>query len=271
MLTARDYLHLPPWEAVVALTNHKYNLQLTPHTVTLEAFQPEGATRTALRLRRNRSSWWGNLLKLGKHWDVVYDRLPLETLTSAGPVVVSVGRFPLSAQSLVSRLKTATGITFVLEDFEEVGEITQAGELTLTAHPRSLRWVGSLQVLISTLKKPLMDVITQPHIQGLHYLTDHPTKAVGSWRTFPYDFTPFRSALRSLVDDQPRLPARWLAVILNDVTGRDWGVEREYRPLYNGPVTPVWTSRTDCRFVLVVSLTPQDGDDFEGPLLLHYN
>lgn len=291
MLTTTDYLKLSPWEALIEIINQKYFLDLDSATTKMLAFTPGVGTRTAIQLSADRSTRPGNLLPPSMNRTFHYDRLDLTAYFGADPVVIPGVRAPISTHTLVTRLSAQTGIVFDKNDFvnEIVMTDAQLADYTLLAHPRSLRWVGTLRLTGSAPRTALDTAVTQANLtQVLALSHNQPGKLEGPHAFMPYDFTVYRHELRAIKPNRLTLPPKRLAAILNDsvsglgpwvVSGDAVGwnlahdiVEDEpvYRVLHNGLISARWSPRDDSRYVLVLQLSPTLCTNVGGHLLLHY-
>lgn len=292
MLVTDDYLKLDPWEALIRIINDRYHLELDTKTTTMVSFEVGTGTRTSIRLSRKRSDSPRNLLPEFTERTFHYSRIDLESYFGSEPIVVSDIALPTSTSTLIKQLSTASGVVFshndFINDFIETDEELEG--YVLQAHPKSLRWVGSLRFTNRTEPKSL-DLVTNPVLKEALTLHDAEVeKIIGRHLLVNRDFTPYRSLLELLQIGGYELPPERLLTILNDLgeeQGSSWVCEDGLKPwniasrvtdglamyevIYNGVVLDRWTPRRDIRSVLVLRIHPDYCTNLSGYLLLHYD
>lgn len=290
MFTTADYLKLEPWEALIEIVNNRYLLELDSARTKLLEFTPGVGTQTSIKLSTQRSGAVGNLLPSFSERTFSYDRLDLTTYFGSAPVVIAGVKPPVSTYALTQVLSAQTGIKFSPNDFinEIIETDAQLANYELEAHPRSLRWVGSVRFTGQNPKIPLggLGVVSAPN--ALTYTQSDATKIEGAHYLMPYDFSEFRAELLPVRLGSSTLQPSRLTEILRQVTkqGEVWVCQDTlapwnisvltvqnvsmYKVLYNGPVTNRWTPRTDMRYVLVLQLDASRCANIGGHLLLHF-
>lgn len=142
--TTRDYLRLPPWEALLEIVNDTHNLVLSPHTTTLRNMEVVDTETVEVTLSVNRSTSHRQLLPPFDEHVFQYQRLDLTRFFRVN-TPVTVPDVPLTTKDLVRVLTDRTGVVFDINDFRHQSLDGVTPPYTLKAHPRSLRWVGQLK------------------------------------------------------------------------------------------------------------------------------
>jgi hypothetical protein len=293
MFTTRDYLTLPPWEALVQMVNDQTYAQLNPLTTSLVSITSLGGRSVEVVIAAARSTSEFNILPVYPDTTFHYDRLDLAAEFKQGvPVNINGYRLPLSTVDLMNDVGARNGIAFDVGDFlhQRLETYTPGAEVVLQAHPESLRWVGSLKLrLVNTIQQDLgllLKVHEYPNAN--QYPNGMPGAIQGAYYAMPYDFTPYRDELKNLKPEAlPLISCDRLAAILGDVTGDPWQAkavavpyntafnlvddELRYRVAYNGPAVTRYTHRTEYNSVLILELNRTLSTGVAGNLLLHYN
>lgn len=299
METTETYLQQPPWDALIAMINHRWLLQLEPTTTELVHLTSLGGTRTEIGIAVKRTGGLGSLLPPFEQGTYEYDRIDLTSyFGGVAPLIIPNLQLPVSTPRIAEYLTEQYGIVFEPNDFfhETLIDYDQTQPYSLTAHPNSLRWVGSLNVQIAPNPQVLANLITQTTLIGT--LASHrPTGAVGDvpingWvMTLPEDFTVSRRLIGRLKRGLQSAEGSALVSVLNtafDNAGVEWEFTDvpvpasitnqldtdgtpQFSVLYNGPVLDRWTPRRDRRHVAVIELNPAFSLNHVGHLLLHYD
>lgn len=290
MYTTKDYLKVDPWVAVINRINEEYLTDLTPYTATLKSFESLGGTRTKIEVDAHRSIDPYNTQPEVVRESYVYDRLDLSTFF-VGPAVKQLEGFalPTNTFKVLDAISELNDIVFTLNDFMHVQYDEYLHVYTLTANPKSLRFVGSLQFeLVNTTKQLLPNVGNKLELElaNARPLGSVVSKLVAQYTTSGFDFTEEREFIKELAPNSVWPNGRKLAAILDNITGYpfvcdteavDWNIANEVESgearvsvLYNGIVLPRYSPRKDIQRVCVIRL----GDlstNLGGYLLLHYN
>jgi hypothetical protein len=290
MLLTRDYLKAQPWDALIACINAEYGTELQSYSTALESLEAVSGTRTKVVIVPNQADTDTNTSKPIERAEYFYDRLDLTTFFS-GQTVKSLEGFtlPTDTFSVLEAVGEFNDIEFTLNDFMHYQYNAFEEVFTLTANPKSLRFVGSLQFkLVNTNKRQLQNLgnkLEFPKANDWPVGTDG-TKMAGQYLTSGYDFTSARDVLKNITKDSVYPTGAQLAALLTDVTGDEWNCatvgatrniafdafngEGRLRMIYNGRCLPRYTPRTDMLKVLVLELSDLS-TDVDGYLLMHYN
>lgn len=293
MFTTRDYLTLPPWDALVQMVNDQTFAQLNPLTTSLKSFKSLGGKSVEVVLAAARSTSEFNILPVYPDSTFAYDRLDLAThFHQLAPTNISGYRLPLSTVDLLTDIGLRNGIVFDVGDFihQRIEVYSPGAELVLEAHPDSLRWVGSLRLrLVNTIQQDLGTLLKVTEYPNANPYPNGMAGAIqGAYYAMPYDFTVYRDELKNLKPEAPPgISALRMASILQDVTGDPWMAkavavpfntvfntvdgEMRYRVAYNGPAVTRYTHRTEYNRVLILELNRALSTGIYGTLLLHYN
>lgn len=290
MLLTRDYLKAHPWDALIACINATYGTELQSYSTALESLEAVSGTRTKVIIVPNQADTDINTEKPVERTEYFYDRLDLTTFFR-GQTVKSLEGFtlPTDTFSVLQAVGELNDIEFTLNDFMHY-QYNAFGEVfTLTANPKSLRFVGSIQFkLVNTNKRLLQNlgnVLEYPTANDWPMGTNG-TKMAGQYLTSGFDFTSGRDILKNVKKDSVYPTGSQLAALLAEVTGEDWTCaitaesrnigfdtvngEARVRVFYNGRSLPRYTPRTDMLNVLVLELSDLS-TDVDGYLLMHYN
>lgn len=290
MLTTNEYLKYKPWDALITIINHRYRLSLDTETTELVAFTPKEGTRTDITLRAKRSTSERNLLPQMGERTFSYDRLDIGSYFGGDSLTISGVRPPISSYELVQKLSEMYDVVFSPDDFinEIIMDDDELANYTLTASPRSLRWVGSVSIRGSYEKIDLSQALGNRSLKTqLNRGHDHANRGVGDYHVGGYDFSQFRRHLHVVSLNNYRIPPKQMVDILRKVTGNsEWTCDSSTRPyniasfdvggspmyevVYNGPIKIQWSARDDMRHVLVIKLNPELCDNIAGHLVLHY-
>ncbi|ABY63041.1 virion structural protein [Pseudomonas phage 201phi2-1] len=290
MYSTKDYLAADPWVAVINRINEVYLTDLTPYTATLKSMVSLGGTRTQIEVDARRSIDPNNTQPEVTRENYVYDRLDLASFF-VGPAIKQLSDFalPTNTFKVLAAIGELNDIVFTLNDFVHVQYDEYQRVYTLTASPKSLRFVGSVQFeLVNTTKQLLANVGDK-----LELITANPRplgsvdgKIVSQFTTSGFDFTHEREFIKDLSSASVWPSGRKLAAILNDVTTYpfvcstevvDWNIagevisgEARLSVLYNGIVLPRYSPRKDIQQVCVLRVSGL-ANNMSGYLLLHYN
>lgn len=289
MLMTRDYLKADPWDALIARINDLYQIELQPYTTKLIELQSQGGTRTRVVIGPNQSASETNTAPAVERTEYFYDRLDLASFFKGGVKQVGGFQLPTDTFKILDAISELNDITFTLNDFMHVQYDAYGQTYTLTANPKSMRFVGSVQFqLVNTTKRLLSD---QGSVREFPDANPFPLgasgdKLIAQYMTSGFDFTDEREFLKTLDKDSIWPTGKKLAAILQDVTKRPWvcsdtevewniayeakNGEGRLEVIYNGIVLPRFSPRKDIRRVLVLR-TSELSTNVDGYLLLHYN
>lgn len=293
MFTTRDYLTLPPWEALVQMVNDQTYAQLNPLTTSLKSVKSLGGRSVEVVIAAARSTSEFNILPIYPDTTFLYDRLDLAAEFKQGVVTnISGYRLPLSTVDLLNDVGVRNGIAFDVGDFlhQRLDVYTPGAEVVLEAHPESLRWVGVLKLrLVNTIQQDIAALLTVSEYPNANPYPNGMAGAIqGAYYAMPYDFTPYRDELKNLKPEAlPVISCDRLAAVLEAVTGDPWQAkavavpyntafnmvdgELRYRVAYNGPAVTRYTHRTEYNSVLILELNRTLSTGVYGTLLLHYD
>lgn len=291
MYLTRDYLKADPWDAVIARINEQYGTELQPYTTKLESFVPLGVTSTQVTIIPNQVEDEFNTAPPIERTEYVYDRLDLQTFFRSFGVKDLPGfTLPTNTSDVLAAIGEFNEIVFTLNDFVHVEYNTYNETFTLTANPKSLRFVGKIDFrLINTTRRALSDVSSQfefPLANTWPLGNPDGAKISAQYVTAGYDFTSEREYLKVLTRASVWPTGRKLAAIVQDITGTPWVCSKDLvdwnlafdadkgegriRVVYNGRVLPRYSPRTDISNVVVLELGIVS-NNVAGYLLLHYN
>jgi len=290
MYSTKDYLAADPWVAVINRINEVYLTDLTPYTATLKSMTSLGGTRTQIEVDAHRSIDPNNTQPEVTRETYVYDRLDLASFF-VGPAIKQLSGFalPTNTFKVLAEIAELNNIVFTLNDFVHVQYDEYQHVYTLTASPKSLRFVGSVQFeLVNTTKQLLTNVgnkveFTEANVRPIGNVDG---KIIGQYTTSGFDFTDEREFIKELSAKSVWPSGRKLAAILNDVTtypfvcsaeASDWNIagevisgEARLTVVYNGIVLPRYSPRKDIQRVCVLRVSAL-ANNLSGYLLLHYN
>lgn len=290
MFTTKDYLSVDPWEAVIGRINDSYNIELEPFTTKLGSIESLGGTRTKVVIVPNQSTNTLNTAPPIERTEYIYDRLDLTSFFRT-PTPKDLGGFtlPTSTFKILDAISELNNIKFSLNDFVHV-QFDSYGEVyTLTANPKSLRFVGSINFrLINTTRRLLSTLgnkLEFPTANDFALGADG-TKITGQYTVSAFDFTEDRDFLKVISKDSVWPSGKKLAALMENLTGTPWVCDTEeaewniaydvkngearFNVVYNGMVLPRYTPRTDIQRVLVLQLS-ELSTNVDGYLLIHYN
>jgi len=126
---------------------------------------------------------------------VVYDRLNLANLAGLKGFQVLAYQIP-DVHGLIPAIANYTGLHFSTADLNNVPLVDNGdGNLkaVLTAHPDSIAWVGSVELIVKPGGVPLDSAVVEPNLPGLNYPTANDTDTFGAVYLYGYDFTTYFS------------------------------------------------------------------------------
>jgi len=124
---------------------------------------------------------------------VVYDRLNLANLAGLKGFVVYAYQIA-DVHGLIPAIANYTGLHFSTTDLNNVPLVDNGdGNLkaVLTAHPDSIAWVGSVELIVRPGGVPLDEAVSVPNLPGLNYPTANDTDTFGAVYLYGYDFTTY--------------------------------------------------------------------------------
>lgn len=124
---------------------------------------------------------------------VVYDRLNLANLAGLKGFSVYAYQIP-DVHSLIPAIANYTGLHFSTADLNNVSLVDNGdGNLkaVLTAHPDSIAWIGSVELIVKPGGVPLDAAVTVPNLPGLNYPTANDQDTFGAVYLYGYDFTTY--------------------------------------------------------------------------------
>lgn len=124
---------------------------------------------------------------------VVYDRLNLANLAGLKGFSVFAYQIP-DVHGLIPAIANYTGLHFSTADLNNVSLVDNGdGNLkaVLTAHPDSIAWVGSVELIVKPGGVPLDEAVAAPNLPGLNYPTANDQDTFGAVYLYGYDFTTF--------------------------------------------------------------------------------
>lgn len=289
MLMTRDYLKADPWDALITRINDLYQIELQPYTTKLVELESLGDTRTRVVIGPNQSISDTNTAPPIERTEYFYDRLDLTSFFKGGIKQLGGFQLPTDTFKIIEAIGEFNEIEFTLNDFMHVQYDAYGQTYTLTANPKSMRFVGSIQFqLINTTKRLLSSLggVSELPDANSFPLGASGEKLIAQYMTSSFDFTEEREFLKTLDKDSIWPTGKKLAAILQDVTKRPWvcsATEDEWNiafeakngegrleVVYNGIVLPRFSPRKDIRRVLVLR-TSELCTNVDGYLLLHYN
>lgn len=290
MLLTRDYLKAKPWNALIAKVNETYGTEIEPYSTRLESITSLGGTKTRVVILPNQVESDYNTAPILTQTEYIIDRLDLATFFKV-PGVKQLGGFtlPTSTFKILDALSELNDIVFTLNDFVHVQYDEYGQTYTLTANPKSLRFVGEVKFqLVNTTKRLLSslgNVLEFPDVVSWPLGCDG-SKAAGQYLTSGYDFTEYRDEIKDITKDSVWPTGRKIAAILEMVTKRPWvctntvnefnichnvrNGEARVEVFYHGVALPRYTNRKDMLNVLVLQLSDLSSN-VSGYLLIHYN
>lgn len=145
MIPTRELLRLPPWEALIEAVNYHLQLTLDARSTRLVELDLLTDDRIEVTLAFNTSTSLRNLLPPTQQITVVYQRLDIGRFFGYALVLPPDTVFP-STVELTKYITQRTGVVFDKDDV--IHEMIPVGSspYQLQAHPRSLRWVGTLTI-----------------------------------------------------------------------------------------------------------------------------
>lgn len=291
MLLTRDYLKTAPWDALIGAINNEYGTELQPYSTQLVSLTPIGDVHTQIVIKANQVEGLFNTAPPIERTVYTYDRLDLSTFFRS-PGVRSLTGFtlPVDTFKVLDAIGEFNDIKFTLNDFMHFQYDSYEEVYTLTANPKSLRFVGSIRFkLVNTTKRNLSDVATifeYPNANTWPLGNLDGSKISAQYVTAGYDFTSERDYIKTLKLNSVWPTGSKLAAIIADITGTnwvcsdskvDWNIANsvinglgEVKVIYNGRVLPRYSPRTDILNVVVLELGKMSSN-VAGYLLLHYN
>ncbi len=288
MYSTKDYLKAEPWAAVINRINEVYLTDLTPYTATLKSFLSLGGTLTQIEVDAHRSIDPYNTQPDVTRETYVYDRIDLGTFFT-GSKQLSGFALPTNTFKVLDAISELNDIVFTLNDFVHTQFDEYSYTYTLTANPKSLRFVGSVDFqLVNTTKQLLPNVGNKFELPNANArpLGSVIEKIVAQYLTSGFDFTSEREFIKNLSATSVWPSGRKLATILSDASGYEftcgstasgWNIagevisgEARLSVVYNGIVLPRYTPRIDIQHVCVLRLADLS-TEIGGYLLIHYN
>lgn len=143
----RELLRLPPWEAIIEMINRRYHMTIDPLATHLVALEEMSDNRLEITIALFPSASSRNMLPPTKKMTVVYERLDLARFFGSS-VSMGLPNRPVSTLDITQWLTQLTGVVFDKNDV--IHEMIPIDDDTyqLNAHPRSLRWVGGLTIVL---------------------------------------------------------------------------------------------------------------------------
>lgn len=289
MYITRDYCKSSPWTAICDMINDACLTQLSPGTTRLLSMTAEGATLTKIVIDVNISTSSDNTIPPVALDTYFYNRLNLTTFFKQSRAYNVNGLpLPITTMDIAKMIGNDNEIVFDLADLvhETFTEYSPTTDITLRAHPDSLRFVGTLKVrLVNTFQRDISNLGTVLEFPDVNPLFD-PTRLNGDYYINGFDFTPMREVLRS-IPEGTYVDTRLLVSGLAKITGYPWKalnatvarnivntvVQGQPACLvrYHGAPVPEWSNQTEYNRVLVLELNPAYCTDVVGHLRLHYN
>lgn len=124
---------------------------------------------------------------------VVYDRLNLANLAGMKGFSVYAYQIP-DVHGLIPAIANYTGLHFSTADLNNVSLVDNGdGNLkaVLTAHPDSIAWIGSVELIVKPGGVPLDQAVGVPNLPGLNYPTANDQDTFGAVYLYGYDFTTY--------------------------------------------------------------------------------
>jgi len=145
MNTTETLLQYPPWEALIRMVNHHYRMTIDPRMAKLVEQETLSDNRLEVTLALKPSGSLRNLLPPTEQITVVYQLLDLGTYFG-GTFTIVDRAYPDTTLTVVDQLSETFGVVFDRDDILHETIPMGLTTYTLKAHPRSLRWVGSLDI-----------------------------------------------------------------------------------------------------------------------------
>jgi len=147
MNTTETLLQYPPWEALIRMVNHHYRMTIDPRMAELVEQETLSDNRLEVTLALKPSTSLRNLLPPTEQLTVVYQRLNLGTYFG-GTYSLTGSEYPDTTLKITRQLGNDYGIVFDRDDVFHETIPVGLNTYTLKAHPRSLRWVGELEITL---------------------------------------------------------------------------------------------------------------------------
>lgn len=142
--TTREYMGLRPWEALITMVNDEHALSLSPETTELVSVEIIDTHQIEVMLAVSRSQDDRQQLPPLTEHVFRYTRVDIGLFFRAKDRPIEVTEPPHTTQALVAALTARTGVAFDIDDVIHVPLTETTPPYTLKAHPRSLRWTGSI-------------------------------------------------------------------------------------------------------------------------------
>lgn len=140
-----EYLETPPWEAFIQMVNDYYPLELNPTLTDLCSIEAIAGEKTRVTLSISRYRHRDQLLPPFTVRAINYYRLDLSTFfTERLTLPLALPKAPLTTRDVVDLISAKLNIAFDRNDFKHKLIDNGSKSVTLEAHPRSLRWIGSI-------------------------------------------------------------------------------------------------------------------------------
>jgi hypothetical protein len=145
------YLEESPWEAFIMMVNDQYHFQLFPETTTLVGIESLANNRVEVTIASQRSRSLRNLLPSLEQFTFVLTLIDLSTYFGGALSIPASELTTPSTMTIVNWLQTnINAIPFYKDDIihEEI-DLPLPVTYVLNAHPRSLRWSGSVTITLT--------------------------------------------------------------------------------------------------------------------------
>jgi hypothetical protein len=170
MISTLDLLGLTPDEGLRAIIQTSLNPGFKAKYLEYGTPVALNGVRTSISLNINKSTVPVKYWKYGGVVDFQYDRLDLSEIFGDLGTVVRV-QLPATYDQIVEALGEMYGIVFTAADYEPgTLEYGEDDVITLRATPASLRWVGSVQLIVKPKIRNLTEVIEKKALSQLSYL-----------------------------------------------------------------------------------------------------
>lgn len=142
-----EYLETPPWEAFIQMVNDYYPLELNPTLTDLCSIERISGEKTRVTLSISRYRHRDQLLPPFTVRAINYYRLDLSTFfTGRLTLPLKLDKAPVTTRDIVDVIGAQLKIVFDRNDFKHKLIEPGSKSVTLEAHPRSLRWVGAIDL-----------------------------------------------------------------------------------------------------------------------------
>lgn len=277
MFITEDLLKDSPLEAICNMINDKFLLDLNYLHVVLVSLEQITTLTTRIKLKRDVSS--------DEVLSFTFSKINL-TNHFGSLVNVSVKDLPINSKQLIESL-LPEGSQVCSSDLEELSLDEFGKTFTIKANPESLRFRGSVNVLLVDGYNPVVENKNSLFLPDLHLIDNvkHPTLNNASFMVYSVDFSRVREILRQANGTFP--DPKWLAGTMSEYSGHNFVgipyIDRnnivhtidpnpQYKVVYNGPTTGCnFAARKDLENVLILELNTAFCIGSVGNLMLHYN